>query len=370
MSTRSDSIDTGAPVTLTQIQRAPREGGTLESARRFPAWVRVLLGVPLPWKVAGANLLMVVVALVVALASHEDTPQAHRMLGLLLLAMLAMLVVNFIMVRLALHPLRALESTAERVWRGDLQARVERSPIADRDIARIGSTLNLLLDGLVADRARLRLLASQIIDAQDAERARIARELHDSTAQTLAALVLQLSALQRACDDAPQLAERVELVRSMATEALEEVRTLSHTVHPRVLDDLGLVAALEYLARQAREEGSVQASVVSDVRAPEIPRAVAAVLYRVAQESLANALRHSGGSSVRLTLTAARGTATLEVVDDGKGFDVAEAERRRPGMGLFSMRERVSLVDGRMAIDSAPGKGTRIIATVPLTHPS
>jgi signal transduction histidine kinase len=255
------------------------------------------------------------------------------------------------------------------VWRGDFAARVRRSPVADRDIARVGRTINLLLDGLTADRARLRLLASQIIDAQDAERARIARELHDSTAQTLAALVFQLSALQRASAD-PAAAERLDLVHTMATGVLEEVRTLSHTVHPRVLDDLGLVAALEYLARQAREDGTLEVGVASDVRAGEIPRPVAAVLYRVAQEALANVRRHSGASSVRISLTATPAAVTLEIVDDGVGFDVADAEARRPGMGLFSMRERVGLVDGAMAIDSAIGRGTRVTATVPLTHVS
>jgi signal transduction histidine kinase len=107
---------------------------------------------------------------------------------------------------------------------------------------RIGTTFNLLLDGLVADRTRMRGLAAAVIDAGDRERASLARELHDSTAQQLAALVLQLSAAARDCTDVA-LADRLSGMRDQAEATLEEVRLLSHTVHPRVLDDLGLQAA-------------------------------------------------------------------------------------------------------------------------------
>ena len=120
---------------------------------------------------------------------------------------------------------------------------------------RVGGAINLLLDGLVQDRAQSRRLASLVISAQDEERARIARELHDSSAQTLTALLLQVSAAARDEKD-PVLATRLEEIRVIAGSALEEVRVLSHTVHPRVLDDLGLVAALEWLvAAHARGVG-------------------------------------------------------------------------------------------------------------------
>jgi signal transduction histidine kinase len=249
---------------------------------------------------------------------------------------------------------------------GDLGARVADNPLADRDMARVGTTLNTLLDNLTNDRARVRRLAAQVISAQDEERARVARELHDSTAQMLAAVMLQLGVAARE-NESPVLDARIATVRDMVADALEEVRSLSHTIHPRVLDDLGLAAALSWLTRQTREQEALDAEAFADDGAP-IPRLEATVLYRVAQESLRNAVRHAHAHRVEVWLRRTATTATLEVVDDGRGFDVRRAEERRPGMGLFSMRERVGLANGTLSVESAPGRGTRVVATVPLTE--
>jgi signal transduction histidine kinase len=265
----------------------------------------------------------------------------------------------------ALRPLRAIEDVVSRVRRGDFGARVSDSVVADRSLARVGSMFNLLLDRLSDDRARMHALASSVIEAGDRERAELARELHDSTAQQLAALKLQLSAAERDCGDC-EIAERLSHMRVLAGEALEEVRLLAHTVHPRVLDDLGLAAALRKLARDAAPNGSLLIDVVAESSADDVPRTAAAVLYRVAQASVHNVVRHANARRVELLLTAGDGEATLEVVDDGKGFDVEEAERRRPGMGLFTMRERVALAGGHLRVYSKPGMGTRVAATVPL----
>ena len=140
---------------------------------------------------------------------------------------------------------------------------------------------------------------------------------------------------------------------------------MSHSIYPRVLDDLGLVAALEWLARQTRQSSGLEVEVEAAFEG-EIAPTSAAALYRVAQEALRNAVTHSGASHIRVWITGDRSTATLEVVDDGSGFDVESAEARRPGMGLFSVRERVSLVGGTVDIHSVHGRGTRVSATVPL----
>jgi signal transduction histidine kinase len=138
-------------------------------------------------------------------------------------------------------------------------------------------------------------------------------------------------------------------------------------MHPRVLDDLGLAAALEWIARQTRDQESFEVEVVAEDGKPPIPAPLASVLYRVAQGALRNASRHSGASRVEIFLRREPGRATLEVTDDGRGFDVRRAEERRPGMGMFSMRERVGLVNGDLRVESSPGHGTRIVASVPLT---
>ena len=232
---------------------------------------------------------------------------------------------------------------------------------------------SVLIGGLLIQRRKRRLaelkirhLGRRLLGVQDEERARVARELHDSTAQMLAALMLQLGVAARE-STSPALDERIAMLRDMAAEALEEVRTLSHTIHPRVLDDLGLAAALEWIARQTREQDALDVEVFAD-DGPAIPKLPASVLYRIAQEALRNAVRHAQARRVELWLRRGPATATLEVVDDGRGFDVRRAEERRPGMGLFSMRERVGLVNGTLALVSAPGRGTRVVATVPLTE--
>jgi signal transduction histidine kinase len=281
-------------------------------------------------------------------------------------ALIVVLVLNALLVYWALLPLQTLESAAARVSHGDLGARVRLSWMADRNIKRIGDTLNQLLDGLTADRARMRALASQVISAGDQERAHIARELHDSTAQSLSALDLLITATLRD-ERGGALAERLHVMQQIVGEALTEVRTLSHSVHPRVLDDLGLVAALEGLARQTRESTGLEARVASDVRTT-LPPEVASALYRVAQEAVRNAVRHAAPRSVHLTVTADAASAVLMVVDDGEGFDVPAAESRRDGMGLFTMRERMGLVEGTLEITSHAGAGTLLRATVPI-HP-
>jgi signal transduction histidine kinase len=327
----------------------------------FRPLIERVLSVPLLAKLAGANLIIVVSALIsVAVERRLNIPgSAVSILGI---ALGVSLIVNLVLVYVALRPLDALEVTAARVSAGDLAARVTPSILADRDMARVGTTLNALLDRLTEDRDRMRRLAGQVISAQDEERARVARELHDSTAQILTAVMLQLSAAARESTSAP-LDARIATLRELAGEALEEVRSLSHTMHPRVLDDLGLAAALEWLARQA---DPLEVHVTAAEFNPPIAAPVAAALYRVAQEALRNAARHGSPRRIDITMHQEDSVAILEVSDDGKGFDVARAEERRPGMGLFSMRERMGLVNGRLSVSSAPGRGTRVMATVPL----
>jgi signal transduction histidine kinase len=231
---------------------------------------------------------------------------------------------------------------------------------------RIGNTLNTLLDRLAAERSRVRELAADVIKAGDLERARIGRELHDSTAQTLAALVLQASsAVQSARDE--QSRQQLELIRNHAVEALEEVRALSHTVHPRVLDDLGLVPALETLARRTRSAHEIDVTVQVVGGAPAISSPLSSALYTIAQEAVDNAVRHARATEIWIILGADDHAARFEVRDDGMGFDREEARGRRTDRGLFVMAERAALVDGTLVIDSAPGRGTRILVTAPIS---
>jgi signal transduction histidine kinase len=323
-----------------------------------------VLRTPLTVKLLGANLLIAAAALGAALTIERRDGAHPELLWLLAGALAVALVGNVMLVTVALRPLRTLIDAAERVRAGELETRVSPSRVADRELVRLGSTMNSLLDELGAERERLRELAAEVISAGDTERERIARELHDSTAQRVAALVLHLGAVLN--DGANErLRERLAPAKQLADDVLEELRTLAHVMHPRVLHDLGLPHALDALARETTTAGCV---VEADVEAPlsRLPIEVESVFYRVAQEAVSNALRHGQPTTVRVLLRRSPAATTLIVEDDGRGFDSTAPQREREHLGMFTMRERVALVDGSLEITSAPGEGTLVRASVPL----
>lgn len=319
--------------------------------------VRKLASTPLLAKLVVADIVINVAAV---WAVGNAPPGANA--EIILTSLIITLALNAALVWWALLPLRTLEATTLRVAQGDLEARFAASPLADRNLARIGRTFNDLLDRLTADRARARQLAMQVISAGDQERARIARELHDSTAQSLSALEMMLSAAIQE-PNRPANAERLATMHDIARQALGEVRTLSHTVHPRVLDDLGLVAAIEHLARRTRHQSPVKIWVASDDHGA-VPPVAGSVLYRVAQEAIGNAVKHASARELHVSVRTNEHDVVLEVRDDGCGFNVGAAESSMRGMGLFSMRERLGLVGGTLVILSAPNAGTTVRATI------
>jgi signal transduction histidine kinase len=283
-------------------------------------------------------------------------------------AIAAAMVVNFILVRFALQPLHALEATVARVASGHFEARVPSSPFADRDMTRVAAMVNGLLDTVTDDRTRLRLLASRVIDAGDRQRAEVAHELHDSTAQVLAGLAMQISAEANKEPD-PSRAGRLASVRETLAIVTEGVRQMAQEMHPRVLEDLGLPAALRELARTITAGHNVDVSVTVGPMLPEIPVATASGLYRTAEEALSNAIRHGDPSHIDVRLFTDDDTLVVEVVDDGEGFAVEQFRDSGRGTGLFAMRERLSLLDGTCHIRSVRGEGTRVIARVPTARP-
>ena len=309
----------------------------------------------------GANFLVIAV-LVAAwiLSGHSVGP-----IGLGLVA--GGVVLHWALTLIALRPIRDLDAVASRVWSGDYAARVNRSAFADQDVLLVGSMFNILLDNLADERTRLRALATEVISAGETERAALARELRDSTAQRLAALLLQVSAAARDCKD-PALTPRLIAARDAAQELVEEVRMLSQTIRPIVLDELGLVPALEKLARDSTTGTGIDVDVDAHAGPRSISPENASALYRIAQEAVRNAILHSSAHRIQIALQGSRELATLEVMDNGVGFDPALVEEMDTSLkgGIASMRERIGLVDGTLEIKTAPGGGTTVIATVPL----
>ncbi|MEX1364621.1 MAG: ATP-binding protein [Nannocystaceae bacterium] len=219
------------------------------------------------------------------------------------------------------------------------------------------------------DEQALKALNHRLVRAHEDERARIAREIHDDLGQQLAALKLQLDLLRREPQVDTAMAERLATLSRATMDVATTVRGLSHGLHPGVLERLGLRPALEALARQASSSSSPSAL---DVRleppaGPEpssLPAELSLSLYRVAQEALANAARHSRATTVKVVLRVESSRVILSVRDDGVGM-VVRGGTGAHGLGLLGMRERVHLVGGTLRIESAPARGTLIEAAVP-----
>ena len=206
--------------------------------------------------------------------------------------------------------------------------------------------------------------AGRLIHAQENERSRLGRELHDDITQRLAVLAIAAGQAERKAG-APEEAERLGAMREGLVRLSEDVHRLSYQLHPSILADLGLDAALESEAEQVERLSGLAVEVRTGPLPAPLPPALALCLFRVAQEALRNTARHARATRARLSLRAEAGALRLRIEDDGAGF-APEAPRARPSLGLASMRQRVAAIGGRLRVESAPGKGTRIEVEVPL----
>lgn len=351
--------------------RPPRSAA--RQGKRPHPLVRAFLRVPLFYKILLANAVLVGFGVFVGAWATggfgrpaPDRPLVEVVAILAGAVILLSLIVNGLLVRLALEPLAGLGRAAARIQEGDFTARAPSSPLADRDLESLIQTFNAMLDGLSVYRRRLREMAARALAAQEEERKRIARELHDETAQMLAAILVRLRLLQQM--DAASAESELEEVRSAVSQALEGVRLFARGLRPPDLDELGLPAAIRSHARKL-EQGTraLRITVEADESVREVlsPEAEL-VLYRILQEALSNVVRHSGATEATVRIRRDGDTVIAEVEDNGAGFSVEAVERAGNGLGLFGMKERATYVDGDVVIDSAPGRGSRVIARVPV----
>jgi len=206
-----------------------------------------------------------------------------------------------------------------------------------------------------------RALSGQLVQAQEQERRSIARELHDEAGQSLTALLLDVGAAAAEAGTGTVRA-RLDVVAASAERIVEEVRRIALSLRPSMLDDLGLVPALEWQAREVAYRSGLTIEVQAEESAGQLPEAHRTCIYRIVQEALRNTVRHAGAGKVRIGLQKGAGSVTLQVEDDGKGFAVA----RLRGLGLLGMEERVSQLGGRLRVLSEPGRGTKVTAELPL----
>ena len=339
-----------------------------------PPWPRSLRRLPILYKVLIANAAIVVLGAVAGtwltirtVRGDPEPAEAPLVLAFAGLGVVLSVLVNYLVLRAAFRPLTSLARAAEAVRQGDVSARAEPTSIGDPQVAHLTETFNRTLDELERDRAELRSVASQVIRAQEEERKRIARELHDDTAQVLFAQLLRLTALQTSSNQ--EVRGTAAALEDMTAEALEGVRRLALELRPPALDDLGLHAALADLAQRFGDQLGIPVDYQARGPRARLPAEVELVLYRVAQEALTNVAKHARAKHVAVDLDRAAHDVSLSVRDDGRGFDPAREtarDGRGLGLGLFGMAERVALVGGTFAVWSQPGAGTEIFAFLPL----
>lgn len=211
----------------------------------------------------------------------------------------------------------------------------------------------------------LHRLSARLTSLQEDERRTIARELHDEVGQALTAIRVELALAQRAGDAPHVIAARLDQARQMAEDTLQTIRNLSHLLHPPMLDDLGLPAAIKsYLQGFSRRHG-VDTGLLHEHMDARLAPEVETALYRIVQEALTNVAKHARARRCRVYLQGLTSTVLVTIEDDGTGFDPAARSLEPPGLGLISIRERTAQLGGTFQIESAPGQGTRLTVEVP-----
>jgi two-component system sensor histidine kinase UhpB len=288
---------------------------------------------------------------------------------LTLIIVLAIVVVALaIQLRRERHRFRPLESLIEEMEKVDLS---RPGPLLPASIDGIGETEEVerielaflrMMRRLEAERRRA---GSAALAAQEEERTRVARDLHDEVNQSLTGLLLRLEAAREAAP--PELEAELAQTKALANQAMRELLSLARQLRPTALDDLGLAAAVAGQVEQLGQ-GEIEAEFLAEGDSSDLGDDAQLVVYRVAQEALSNAGRHSGAAAVRVVLRRREdGGVRLEVADDGRGFAFEESER---GLGIGGMRERALLIGGEMTIESRPGRGTTVVLTVPGESPA
>jgi len=216
---------------------------------------------------------------------------------------------------------------------------------------------------LARSRHALQQLSTRLVDAQETERRAISRELHDEVGQSLGALLVDIGRLSTTLSgERPEVKEQVDSLKSVAERTFQTVRNIALLLRPSMLDDLGLAAALEWQGREVSRRSEIEVSVESESVPEDMPDEYKISIYRLVQEALNNAVRHSGARNARVVVERLGKSVVVRVTDDGRGFDPG----RSRGMGILGMEERVKRLGGTLRVDSQPGKGATVTVDLPI----
>ncbi len=210
---------------------------------------------------------------------------------------------------------------------------------------------------------------ARVIQVQEDERQRLARQIHDGPAQSLTNLILKAEICERLFDRDPSMAkEELASLREDATSTFNKIRGFISDLRPMILDDLGLLPALRRYVRTFQEEHGIQVELSTGVEGRELPNHIEVTIFRLIQEALSNAARHAQAANIRVSLNLQGDTVTARVRDDGRGFDVEgalAAAQERKTLGLVTMQERAMMLGGSVSFDSQPGRGTTVTIELP-----
>jgi signal transduction histidine kinase len=230
-------------------------------------------------------------------------------------------------------------------------------------ILRLEQQGRLRYHALVHSRQELEALSARLVEAQEEERRSISRELHDEVGQTLGALLVDLGQLSKlVSSDDGLLQGQISRIKSAAETAVKSIRDIALLLRPPMLDDLGLVPALEWQGREVSRRGNMEVEVHSENVSEQLPDEVKVCVYRLVQEALNNAAIHAEAKNAKVTVVQTADKIILDITDDGRGFD----PQRMRGMGILGMEERVRRLAGSLTIQSAPGKGANVKAELPI----
>ncbi len=316
-------------------------------------------------QILAVNAALVVAAVLAAsVAAQLDFAEVteSRQFLVLAAAILATVLVNGIVLRRRFAPLEELIATMERVDLATPGVRASAMAADSEDVVRLREAFNRMLGRVEQERSAG---ASAVLRAQEAERARLARDLHDEANQALTGVLLRLQAMMH--DAPPELAAELRDTQEVATQAMQELLHLARELRPTALDDHGLQAALrtqvERFGRQARIAATLDLAAGLD---DAMDADAQLVTYRVVQEALSNVARHAHARSVHVEVGRRDGRAVVRIVDDGRGIDPSAPR----GLGLAGMRERALLAGGSLAVLSTPGLGTTVELAIGETRPS
>jgi two-component system sensor histidine kinase UhpB len=318
-------------------------------------------------QVVAANVVLVALTLFGAsLAAGLDLGVSSQRwsFGILALSIVLTLCVNLWMLQRRFRPLERLIDRVERIDPAEPATHPLAEPEPVEEIDRLSSSFRRLLDRIEEDRRRSGTL---VMRAQEEERRRLARDLHDEVNQSLTAILLRLEALAQ--DTPPERTGEVAELKRLVNQAMEELLNLARHLRPSALDDHGLMPALEGQLKRFSSRTGIEVRLTREGDPDALPEDVQTALYRVTQEALANVSRHAGATVVEVDVRVAPELIELHVRDDGEGFHpaaVARAETDGPGagLGLNGMAERARLAGGELDVRSAPGGGTSVLLRI------